>query len=382
MNLQASLCSFANTPQPLLKSPTCTLKVWLLGSKRKIVDFLSKIATTKMEFASLAAGALGSFLQGGNGWTKLDTPEEQKAGRAQKRLQRAKEHTAFRFLDLPPELRNKIYAELLTLTEKEGSYQRFCWPQILAASKQINDEAGKMLYAENVINIDIISQFDVIGRNPQLGYMQRCARVLSLDDRMYLRDLMRLHSCSNVRWPVFLRNVRHLRLNIKIAYAGDPTGFSGDFLDRAYTAVELMLDSLRLFLGTGHSIEACEVNVKIERPPLRSRDKLLKKTLWPLAMLSAATPAVFKFEFTGLSKEVVNHLQEIIQQYVRAPMSSFHYAVLFSGLSAISLNKKDTNTVNEGYLVRAVGRKLKQTRRFVRGLDQRLLAMANSAEAK
>lgn len=64
------------------------------------------------------------------------------------KLLRAADHDSrFRFLDLPAELKNQVYTELLTIPYGGQT----CSPQILATSRQISDDATGILYAENVL---------------------------------------------------------------------------------------------------------------------------------------------------------------------------------------------------------------------------------------
>lgn len=57
----------------------------------------------------------------------------------------------FRFLDLPPELRNNVYGFLLTLS---GLGQKHCYPEILATNREINNDAKGILYADNTLVCD------------------------------------------------------------------------------------------------------------------------------------------------------------------------------------------------------------------------------------
>lgn len=58
----------------------------------------------------------------------------------------ADSNLVFRFLDLPAELRNQVYAYLLVPTDWYS-----CYPQILRTCKTIYREANEILYADNVI---------------------------------------------------------------------------------------------------------------------------------------------------------------------------------------------------------------------------------------
>lgn len=62
-----------------------------------------------------------------------------------------RESQPFRFLDLPPEMRNMVYVDLLTLPEHTCGTHCICFPQILRTCRQVYKEAGDILYAENRI---------------------------------------------------------------------------------------------------------------------------------------------------------------------------------------------------------------------------------------
>ena len=278
--------------------------------------------------------------------------EEQESTRSQKR--RAKKRSISHFLDLPAELRNKIYVELLTLMKENGSIQRHCWLQIVAASKWINNEARRMLYAGNVIDINILYQFCTTGRNPQIWYSMWCAHILKRYDDVPFRDLAYMFRYMNGRWPEFLKNVHHLRLNINLKYHCNHS--IGSFLHSVYRRVEPLVATLCWFLVTENNIETCEVKVRIGKPHFASSDRLLKRTLMSLAYLRRPDALTF----TGLSEEVANHLRDTCRQYARAPRSPVHYALLFAGLSAVSTPDDNEDRVSTSDLDKAVGRQLKR----------------------
>ena len=114
----------------------------------------------------------------------------------------------FRFMDLIPELRNTIYRELLTLREESYDPHRFCWPQIIAISRQIYDEARDILYCDNVFELAICTHIWLDGYDT----------VLLIDGKDF--------SAVNHResyidldgeegpfiWPSYFLRARHLRL--------------------------------------------------------------------------------------------------------------------------------------------------------------------------
>ena len=63
------------------------------------------------------------------------------------RLDNADSKATFRFLGLPPELRNNIYRELLLFDSDKGRSP--CWPAILATSKDVNREGTGIFLRDN-----------------------------------------------------------------------------------------------------------------------------------------------------------------------------------------------------------------------------------------
>ncbi|KAI7182730.1 hypothetical protein KC363_g8618 [Hortaea werneckii] len=58
----------------------------------------------------------------------------------------------FRFLDLPVEMRNLVYRELLVWPSDRPER---CWPQILRTCRQVNYEATDIIYTENVAKVEV-----------------------------------------------------------------------------------------------------------------------------------------------------------------------------------------------------------------------------------
>lgn len=82
---------------------------------------------------------------------------------------RAADHNAtFRFLDLPPELRNVLYIDTLTLHKKDGkTLKKYCQgAAILSTCKQIYNEAKDVLYADSEITITLQVYQNVSFRHP------------------------------------------------------------------------------------------------------------------------------------------------------------------------------------------------------------------------
>ncbi|KXS99009.1 hypothetical protein AC578_6177 [Pseudocercospora eumusae] len=107
-------------------------------------------------------------------------------------------NATFRFMDLPPEIRLLVYAELL---HKEGYDEtKKVYTQVLATSKFIYNEAHKDFVQNTVLHVEVHSRPHCIGAvrvrhtpNVSLAVMTRC-----LDDvsgYMTFTELMNLRNC-------------------------------------------------------------------------------------------------------------------------------------------------------------------------------------------
>jgi hypothetical protein len=74
-----------------------------------------------------------------------------------------------RFTELPAELRNRVYQELL-MVERSRYKRDHLWPQILSVSKQLYAEAEDVLYADNEFEIFITEQYYRGGCDYHFGY--------------------------------------------------------------------------------------------------------------------------------------------------------------------------------------------------------------------
>ena len=81
----------------------------------------------------------------------------------------------FRFLDLPPELRNQMYDELLTLKPAPGdghfepcARKHTASPEILRVCRQIHNESSQLIYSLNTIEIYLIDDVCLVNGDPSL----------------------------------------------------------------------------------------------------------------------------------------------------------------------------------------------------------------------
>lgn len=100
----------------------------------------------------------------------------------------------FRFMSLQPEMRNIIYNELLIL---RNSFT--CHPQILRTCRTIRDEATKILYCENLIEIKIFDDGVYVHGDKRVDWYNH-------DDSKKTGWL--------IRWPDFLRRAQFVRMTV------------------------------------------------------------------------------------------------------------------------------------------------------------------------
>lgn len=74
-------------------------------------------------------------------------------------LRAADEKTSFRFLDLPAEMRNHVYRDLLIFSRAGAAKKTACYPAILRVSRQIQEEGKGIVYGENVFRVKIAQDY-------------------------------------------------------------------------------------------------------------------------------------------------------------------------------------------------------------------------------
>lgn len=154
--------------------------------------------------------------------TSTDRHERQRAKRDLiAALEEADSNPSFRFLDLPPELRNMVYRELLVLqpepiqlhapehhirtryVSKKVNQEAKCHPQILCASKKLNSEATGILHGNNSIVVKV-DRWAVKAHGVHCG---------TYKPQPKLHGFHAGHkSAEKLVWPDFLRRARNVKL--------------------------------------------------------------------------------------------------------------------------------------------------------------------------
>ena len=195
-------------------------------------------------------------------------------------LRNADKNATFRFMDLFPELRNAVYRELLTLHSEGGKW--FCYPEILVASRQINQEATSLLYLENTVRLDILRDpgFLVINGEEIEGPWSGCIRV------------------PYTGWPSYLQRCRLFEVQVTV-----------DRSPSSRTAVEwetkTFLYSLSSFLAQGEGIERLVVKWHWDHGASLA-SAAVRDTLWSICRLCPRAAITI----TGLDGETCKMIQD------------------------------------------------------------------------
>ena len=212
------------------------------------------------------------------------------------------ETSIFRFNELPPEIQNTVYRNLLLLEDSAG--RRHCWPQILATSRNIKQEATGILYEENTACVTI--QTTCVLPDPQ-----------DLDNHVVLingntaseqakESFYRLE-----QWSGHLRRINSLEMHLDLteAIAAPNQTYRGNcFFEHA----NRYLYSLCSFLQDKHSLKRLEValNIRPWRDLELNRQQTLLNPIRKLGNLQS-------FTLTGASDGVTEYLLNLMTDYAR-----------------------------------------------------------------
>jgi hypothetical protein len=191
------------------------------------------------------------------------------------RLQSLDKAAKFRFFDIPGELRNAIYGDLLVPSPHNGKGSsdpcphsegnRSCWPSILRACKATHEEGRGFLYDESNISISIWTREWELP--PAVAY-NGCRRLYPLSETAGLDHRM-------FEWHPMLLKVETLRLSVEMGY---------DFAE-SLEAINLALWHLSyILLKEGR---AKEVRLKVSTSAVRVVDvEDMKQCLQPARLLA------------------------------------------------------------------------------------------------
>jgi hypothetical protein len=181
-------------------------------------------------------------------------------------LREADRKATFRFLDLPPELRNRVYEELFTFKpSKWHSESKHCHPAILATSKEVNKEANEYLNDEREAEIcitlrhrDLRAPTELWRELYGLDVKFNGTAIVSTTIPIYWRNRRDAHNI-NIKWPALLRRVRSISLKIDLCPVNqDHILFLGSWGGRE---VNHSLHQLYTFLHEGCQAKALKIDI-------------------------------------------------------------------------------------------------------------------------
>lgn len=230
-------------------------------------------------------------------------------------LHRADDTMTFRFLDLPPEMRNLVYVALLTFDDgclcKDCRLHRVCHPAVLRANKQVYKEAKDVLYAENTVHCN----FNVGTDDHQV--IGRYTRIHNVEATGYGTRI------NNVFWgmshiPQWLHRVQSLDISI------DAHGHGG--VSNARGFLQGCMLNLASFLLEDHNLKKLQIHVTNHlqlhnhKLPAQSDDEadsvFMAVVLYPLRRVTGLTHV----KITGVSRSVARKVVKDMKRRLSKPV--------------------------------------------------------------
>ncbi|GAB1725766.1 hypothetical protein NU195Hw_g4922t1 [Hortaea werneckii] len=204
--------------------------------------------------------------------------------RDEKHDKRSKRNPPFRLFDLAPDLRGRIYHELLTWPTNDHYHLSTCHPQILAVSKQVKAEAEAILYKENteVIHLALLQQ-----SRP----LTSC--LLSVGGgRTLHRELVSTTCLEGCGWPGHLRRMGRLRVVVRMALA---TTNAGAMAGMARKVNNILYSLVNFLAGSSGGAQGIEIVLQQQSESgaiagLKLEGPLVARMLWPLSKCRAHQP--------------------------------------------------------------------------------------------
>lgn len=235
-------------------------------------------------------------------------------------LDRADRAASFRFLDLPGEMRNAIYRELLLFLRCTHCprIHDVCHTGILRTNKQVCKEALDILYGDNDIRCMFrASGYDEDPKNffSWIHIKETRGHEKSMDHVFY--------GMSEI--PHWFRRIQRLRVELH---------FCGGSIENAGFRLQTCLLNLASFLMDGHCLKKLEIHISDESNGEEDFDESeydqdvvagFETTVYPLCRLHG----VEHVEITGLSEATMN---ATISKMQKTKKSAFNTLVHFDNL--------------------------------------------------
>ncbi|KAI7574642.1 hypothetical protein KC316_g11386 [Hortaea werneckii] len=168
-------------------------------------------------------------------------------------LRRLDENATFNFMDLPPEMRNFVYRELLNWSDESSFYG--CFPKILQASKQIRSEAESILYGDKPyhVHLRLASQAHHSSRGQPFASLK--VEDGKLNSYYTCREFSRrLKTCS---WRQQLLRMHHVKVFVHFqgpdASAAGDSSLTNKLMKLQYIAANHVLYSFAAFMSTNET---------------------------------------------------------------------------------------------------------------------------------
>lgn len=227
-------------------------------------------------------------------------------------LRRLDENATFKFMDLPPEMRNRVYRELLNWSDESSMYG--CFPKILQASKQIRSEAESILYGDKPYHVHL--RFSSWG--PSSSGVRPFASLTTEEGKWRntytgKEFSRRLKTCS---WRQQILRMHHVKVFIHFHYPGASASGDSSLANKAMKmqciAANHVLHSLAAFMSTN------ETHVKTFQLHVDAQDQddfaaAASGIMDPLRKLGRDTADLTSF--SGIADETIQDLLGKMRSY-------------------------------------------------------------------
>ncbi len=216
-----------------------------------------------------------------------------------------KDEQAFRFMDLPAELRKLIYWELLQLKQTEHSGKRVCSnPHIIGVSKDIQREAKAVLYGENIFSICLVNTYDMqrvpykLHEEGVIGLSLSCEEVNHASAR-WVNAGRATPSTVPLHLPSALRKAQKIELDLTFTQLRESTGLDRPLFEEG----NIHLYNICSYLSTLTSLRQLDISITVNT--LKGDTHRALDVLWPLAKL----PKWANITVSGLEDGLAAQLQ-------------------------------------------------------------------------
>ncbi|KAK4954973.1 hypothetical protein LTR10_007165 [Elasticomyces elasticus] len=212
----------------------------------------------------------------------------------------------FRFLDLPPEIRNAIYNQLLRLRDSRVRADLVvCSPAILAVCRTTRDEAQGLVYSENIFDVIVRS---VASSEHEAAVNRTTVEFAKLDiDQVQLCDAPQAE--IDKLWPKIIREADEVKLVVKLYQADDK---DAEAPPPSFEQVNHILHSFATSHKGARKLQRLQVVVKGDTANIA--DSLLESIFYPLTQIKgfSTKDLTISLLIDGLPPAVATELQRLL----------------------------------------------------------------------